>query len=433
MDWLRSLLTTLYAPRRGMSLIRDRSPLGQGICLALFVPAVYSLVALAIYTGYLRNIFYPAAVVSSISQTGMSLMLTLLAFVPSTLFVGNLLDRRGGSLTALKQDYAPFASTILFAVAVAHIVAVPLAALVHISGFDVAYVSNTIQAWQPYLPKLPLKLQEQLTDPQLIRQGLYSELPFPFLAIWVIIAIRESFRVSVLKALATAVLGSMLTVPVMLVLAIVIGVLGPFLSSPLLMLLLFFYLRGYFTEVARTQRSKLAFRQNLEAATLNPADASAHYNLGLLHVQRKEYAEAKERFDRSVKIDPEEVDAHFQLGRIARLENRLGDAIAHFSEVVSRDDRHAQNEVWREIGETYLAAGQYSDSRDALEQFLERRQSDPQGLYLMGRAQAGLGHSREAAAAMEACIEAVKTSPDYKYRTEKRLLNEARDYLGSRQ
>ena len=415
-----------------MSLVRDRAPLGQGVFLALLVPAIYSLIAVAMYSGDLRSAIYPPTVIGSLSQAGLSLLFTLLAFVPSTLFAGNLLDRRGSSIAAIKQDYAPFASTILFAVAVAHLLGVPLAALVHASGFDVAYINATIQTWQPTVPKLPMAMRSLFTDPQLMAQNLYASVPFPFYAIWVVIAIRVTFRVSIPKAVATAVLGALLMMPVMIVIGIVIGVLGPLLSSPLLMLLLFFYLRGYFADVAKTQRARLSFKQNLEAATLNPADASAHYNLGLLHVQRKELTEAKERFERSIKVDPEEVDAHFQLGRIARMENRLPEAISHFTEVVARDDRHAQNEIWREIGETYLAAGQFSDARDALEKFLERRQTDPQGLYLMGRAQAGMGHTREATASMEACIEAVRTSPDYKYRAEKRWLNEAREFLGTR-
>jgi molybdopterin synthase catalytic subunit len=49
----------------------------------------------------------------------------------------------------------------------------------------------------------------------------------------------------------------------------------------------------------------------------------------------------------------------------------------------------------------------------------------------MGRAHAGLGHRREAADAMRACIDAVKTAPAYKYRTEKRWLNEAQQFLRS--
>ena len=139
--------------------------------------------------------------------------------------------------------------------------------------------------------------------------------------------------------------------------------------------------------------------------------------------------QARQRFERAVEIDAEEVDAHYQLGRIARAEDRLADAVKHFEQVVARDQAHAQHEIWREIGATYLAAGQFEDAREALERFLDRRQSDPEGLYLMGRAHAGLGHQREAVSLMQACIEAVKTAPAYKYRAEKRWLNEAQQFI----
>jgi hypothetical protein len=49
----------------------------------------------------------------------------------------------------------------------------------------------------------------------------------------------------------------------------------------------------------------------------------------------------------------------------------------------------------------------------------------------MGRAHAGLGDQREARSAMQACIEAVKSAPAYKYRAEKRWLNEATAFLRS--
>jgi len=100
---------------------------------------------------------------------------------------------------------------------------------------------------------------------------------------------------------------------------------------------------------------------------------------------------------------------------------------------VQRDQSHAQHEIWREIGAASRAAGHYGDARDVLERFLDRRPNDPQGLYLMGRAHAGLGDNREATTSMQACIEAVKTAPAYKYRAEKRWLNEAQQFLKRQQ
>jgi len=201
------------------------------------------------------------------------------------------------------------------------------------------------------------------------------------------------------------------------------------IGSPFILLMLFLLLRGYFSGIVSNQRARAAFKQNLEAATVNPRDSSAHYNLGLIHQQRGEFGEARERFLRAIEIDPDELDAHYQLGRIAREQNRPAEAIGHFEQVVQRDQSHAQNEIWRETGATYLAAGQFGDARDALERFLDRRPNDPEGLYLIGRAYAGLGDQQEANSSMQACIDAVKTAPAYKYRTEKRWLNEAQQFL----
>jgi tetratricopeptide (TPR) repeat protein len=178
-----------------------------------------------------------------------------------------------------------------------------------------------------------------------------------------------------------------------------------------------------------THRAKAAFKQNLESATLNPADASAHYNLGLIHQSRGELDAARERFERALQIDEGEIDASYQLGRIARQQKRYSDAIQDFEHVVTRDPAHSQFEIWREVAATYIAAGQFEDARNALDQFLEHRPSDPEGLYLMGRAHAGLGHKREANNLMQACIEAVKTAPAYKYRASKRWLNEAQQFI----
>ena len=107
------------------------------------------------------------------------------------------------------------------------------------------------------------------------------------------------------------------------------------LASPFLLIMLFLLLRGYVSEITRSQRSRESFKQNLEAATLNPADASAHYNLGLIHQQRGELDSARERFERAVQIDEEEIDAHYQLGRIARAQKRSAEAIKNFEQVVA--------------------------------------------------------------------------------------------------
>jgi len=289
---------------------------------------------------------------------------------------------------------------------------------------------EVVLAQRSQLPPETLPLIEQgLLRPGLLAAVLSVLVLLSIFGVWAIIGVRIVFRLSWLQSAIVVFISSTLLVPASKLIPIV----GMLLASPFLLVMVFLLLRGYFSEITRTQRARESFKQNLEAATLNPADASAHYNLGLIHQQRGELDAARERFERAIQIDDDEIDAHYQLGRIALQQKRFADAVKNFEQVVSRDPTHSQHEIWREVGATYIAADQFEDARDALERFLEQRPSDPEALYLMGRAHAGLGHRREATSAMQACIEAVKTAPAYKYRADKRWLNEAQQFIKSSQ
>ena len=286
--------------------------------------------------------------------------------------------------------------------------------------------AEQIKSMFRFPPEISEQLDVQLHDPVFIAGSLFRTVKIALFTVGILEAVRKVFRLSFLRSVIVV----LFTYAAALALSPLWALLfHRVIGSPFLLLMLFFLLRGYFSGIVGTQRARAAFKQNLEAATINPRDSSAHYNLGLIHQNRGELDQARERFQRAIEIDPDEADAHYQLGRIARAQNRLAEAIGHFEQVVQRDQYHAQNEIWREIGATYIAAGQFADGRDALEKFLDRRENDPQGLYLMGRAYAGLGDSQEAATSMQACIDAVKTAPAYKYRIEKRWLNEAQQFL----
>lgn len=427
LDLLKPLLLMFYAPVRAMGLVRDRAPLGFAAAIAVIAKAAYVFYTQWAYLGAQIRAGNAFVGVSVVMASVGSLLLFAVILVPSLIFFANLFERRGSFSLVLQQEYAPLASAIFYAWTAAHLVAFPLAVLARVSGFEADVITQSQQLSEVFIAQqqLPPEAVAQIRNTQQFVSSFSWMLVMPFFLLWALIAVREVFRVAWLRALAAVVGGAL----VMFLVSPLVRQLGGLFTSPFLLVLLFLLLRGYFGEVMRTQRARASFRQNLEAATLNPADASAHYNLGLIHLQRKELDEAKERFTRAINIDADEVDAHFQLGRIARMQNDLPGAISRFEQVVARDDAHSQHEIWREIGATYLAAAQYSDAYDALERFLARRQSDPEGLYLSGRALSGMGRTREAADAMRACIEAVKTAPAYKYRAEKRWLNEAQQFL----
>ena len=208
---------------------------------------------------------------------------------------------------------------------------------------------------------------------------------------------------------------------------------SPYLFSPFLLFYAFSMFRGDIGDIGFSLRQRRGFRRSMEAATINPRDASAHYQLGLIYQYRRQYGEAISRFEKAVQIAHDETDAHFQLGRIAREQGRLQDAINHFSVVLEQDEKHAHSEIWREIGATYLAASMFGEAKDALEKFIERRSYDPEGLYYYGKTLEELEQRNEAREIFNRCVEAVKTMPSYRYREHRRWDKLARERLSARQ
>lgn len=427
--WVQLVLMIFYAPLRGMREVRDRGSLLPIAVIAFVSQLAYSFAASKFAgssswvsgSGIWRETFQDVVVI----------VLVAVIVAPILILVANMFDRRGSFRVVITQEYAPFVGTLFYVLTAVNIASIIAAAFLHFSGIQAAQVASMIEqtdrtrAMLPDVPGLAESFAE-LKNPTNAAETLFFTTKLGLLAIGIVIGVKETFRLSTLRAFSVTLiggLGAFFIAP--LGLRLFSGIFG----SPFLLFLVFMLLRGYFSEIIGGQRARASFKQNLESATLNPADASAHYNLGLIHQSRGELDAARERFERAVKIDSEEIDASYQLGRIARLQKRFADAIQHFEQVVARNPAHSQYEVWREVAATYIAAGQYEDARTSLEQFLEHRPSDPEGLYLMGRAHAGLGHRREATSLMQQCIEAVKTAPAYKYRASKRWMNEAQQFI----
>ncbi|HEX8923083.1 MAG TPA: tetratricopeptide repeat protein, partial [Pyrinomonadaceae bacterium] len=241
-------------------------------------------------------------------------------------------------------------------------------------------------------------------------------------------ALRTVFGTTFLKALGTVSLSWL----ALLVQVHLFSMASPLLFSPFILYYAYAALRGDIGDIGFSYRQRQNFRRHLEQATVNPRDAEAHYQLGLVYQHRRQLTEAIKRFTRAIEIDPQERDARFQLGRIAREQGRLQEALDHFSVVVSQDERHAHSEIWREIGATYVAAAMHTEAREALDRYIERRPFDPEGLYYLGRSLKELGHTSESQEMFQRCIEAVKTMPYYRRSQLRKWRKLAESQLSSR-
>jgi tetratricopeptide (TPR) repeat protein len=339
-------------------------------------------------------------VFGSLIEYGKPVMFVVLLFVPACLLASSIVHRRASFTVLLRQEFNSIVSCALYAWAAAHLIMlIPSIFLFNPRGEDAATIVAALRL-----------------------------VPLPYFVFLFTVAIHVVLRAGYASSLGVVALGSLsfFLLPLLPRLSFV-------LTSPFLLILVFIVLRNFFGEMMSTQRARENFQRNLQTATLNPADASAHYNLGLIYQQRNQIEEAKKSFERAIEIDPEETDAHYQLGRIAREQGRLGESITHFDAVVTRNSDHSLSEVWREIGRTYFQAEQYEDARNAFERFIDKRPSDAEGRYRYGLTLFRLGRAADAEDEMRTCIESVRTSPSYKYRTDKRWASQAQAFLKSQE
>ncbi len=315
-------------------------------------------------------------------------------YVPGTLLVTKVIGRLGGLGVVFQRDYS-------------------------------SLLTCTAMAWTA--AQLPVVLAGWVSPFAVL--GVVAALAYLYFAVLMFFVIRTVFGVENGVA-AGAVCLSWVPVAVAVVFWGPIRFLFGWLASPFFLFYAFYYLRGEFANVGAGLRSRQNFRRMLEAAAINPHDAAAQYQLGLIYQQRRQTTEAIQRFKNAVAIDPAETDAHFQLGRIAREQGRLKDALTHFQTVVDQDEKHSLSEILRELGAVYLANGQYDDARHELAVYVERRPYDTEGLYYYGQALEGLGDRKAAREMYARAVESDRTAPRYRRRYTSKWSRLAQKQLG---
>ncbi len=278
----------------------------------------------------------------------------------------------------------------------------------------------TLSAWAAaHLPFaiIGLLLYSQTVDPQ-IYLGLWAASSLLF-GVFMVFALRTVFGANFGTATLTVCFAWLSLSLGMYLFQYV----SPWLLSPFLLFYAFIYLGGFLGGEVRgfgnAFRQKQNFKRFLNNATVNPKDADAHVQLGLIYMQRRQESKAIEHFNKAIEIDKHEIDANYELGKIARAKGELQTALDHFSIVVEQNDKHALSEVWREIGATYLAGNMLTEARDALEKFVERRSVEVEGLYYLGKVYKAQGEPDKAREMFEEAILSAKTSPDFRRRNTK--------------
>ena len=308
------------------------------------------------------------------------LLLLAAVYVPGTLLVTSLIAHLGGFGAVFERDYSPL-------------------------------LTCTAMAWAAV--NIPIALAAMVAPPPVL--AAVAALACLYFAVLMFFAVRTVFGTE--NGIAA---GSVLLSVIPLAAAIFfwapLRFLFGWIASPFFLFYAFYYLGGEFRNVGAGLRRQQNFRRMLDAAAINPHDAEAQYQLGLIYQQRRQYTAAIQRFKNAVAIDSTETDAHFQLGRIAREQGRFQDALAHFQTVLKQDEKHNLSEILRETGATYLDLGQHQEARKLLSAYLDRRPYDAEGLFHYAQVLEKLGEPAEAREMYARSVEAARTAPRYRRR-----------------
>src|SRR5258705_2956775 len=168
-----------YAPGRGLREVRDRAPLTAVGVMAFVSQLLYSIstqwlagnrALLSAGPGFVFRLVFPAA---------LWLLLVGGVLVPIIAFVANVFERRGRFSLLLQQEYASLASTFLYALVMANVLAIPVAIFFHFSGVQASYAMQSLQSasmvdtWQRLPPEFRAQVQLAMQDPVIVAAGLF--------------------------------------------------------------------------------------------------------------------------------------------------------------------------------------------------------------------------------------------------------------------
>lgn len=233
-------------------------------------------------------------------------------------------------------------------------------------------------------------------------------------------AIRELNFLSLAASIAVYVL-SWFTLPIFYLLTTFLFALPLFILIPVIYLVL---QRVRAFADSRTRERDL--QHHLHVLTLNPQDADAHHQLGLIQLKRRNLDAAQKCFDAALKIDPHDPDYHYFLGRVFELKGDWAQALECYEETYRIKPEYGLGDIFREVGKGYLHSGKLDKAIEFLKFFLEARGSDPEGRYWLAVTLKKAGDLDGMKAQLRTILDQVRSNPRFFRKENREWLHRAR-------
>ncbi len=101
------------------------------------------------------------------------------------------------------------------------------------------------------------------------------------------------------------------------------------------------------TELLGAGKNSEAAGKYAEALKLNPDDEDAHFNLGIALARSGQPGEAKKHYEKALELVPDYAEVHNNLGNLLLNEGKMDEAVSHFQQVIQThpENANAQNNL----------------------------------------------------------------------------------------
>jgi len=398
---LLDLLGTLGFRSRSLRALAARRAVGFAVvCLAAGF-LTFVLVRNSVYAGLVTSPYVeaPPSLLETILNINLlqTLVFLVMIYVPTVIALGNAIAGDGLGLTVSRAEYTTHLSALGMLWGVLFLIAAPIQWLV----------------------------------PQFLVLGDFVSISVGLLwliasvAVYTIWAIARMHYISLLASLAVFILSGF-TLPIFYVLTTFLLALPIFIILPLL-----YIFAQRFRELISVKSSLSNFRRHLYTLTLNPRNADAHFQLGLLHFRNAHMEAARGYFEQALAIDPDEAEYHYQMGRLCEARGEWPKALEEYEATYLLNPEFGLGDIFREVGKGYLHTAQLDKAIEFLRFFLDRRGSDPQGRYWLAVALQRSGRIDEMRAQLNLILDQARSNPRFFRKENRAWIYQARMLLRS--
>jgi len=236
-------------------------------------------------------------------------------------------------------------------------------------------------------------------------------------------AIKELGYLSIAAALSIFSL-SWITFPIFYLLTMFLFALPLFIMIPIVYLL-FQRMRTF----SFSRHSERDFQHHLKSLTANPQDADAHYQLGLIQMKKGNLDAAQTCFADALEIDPNDADYHYALGRVYEKRADWTKALQHYEDTYRLSSEYGLGDIFREVGKGYLHTGMLEKAAEFLGFFLKSRGSDPEGRYWLAVALKKKGELQDMRVQLNTILDQARSNPRFFSKEKREWIYRARALL----